>query len=246
MGHEMITALAAGEYLLVYPCVGVKTWRWSERTRLSGDKDPLIEFKLKDEENWRNGYLESETNEVRGVQSSPRGRLTMVNQRLEYHPTSGKPRVLNATEVFTLDSSAAGVPMIDLLNTDWAYSPDELEKEDLDRQDKEVETNHPHVVWRILGVTAARWDVALGTAWDWFTRIVCLWIVFRPCLTGLKTRIVNEMKTRTDVWRNRDEPPERRKRYRTASEDIESDAEVEESARKVEGGAKKKNGKDMG
>ena len=77
--------------------------------------------------------------------------------------------------------------MIDLLNADWAYSPDELEKEDLDRQDKEVETNHPHVVWRILGVTAVRWDVALGTARDWFTRIDCLWIVFRSCFTGLKT-----------------------------------------------------------
>ena len=54
------------------------------------------------------------------------------------------------------------------------------------------------------------------------------------------------MKTRTDVWRNRDEPPERRKRYRIAPEDIESDAEVEESTRKVEGGAKKKSGKEIG
>ena len=102
-----------------------------------------------------------------------------------------------------------------------------------------METNHPHVVWRILGVTAVRWDVALGTARDWFTRIDCLWIVFRSCLTGLKTRIVSEMK-------NRDEPPERRKRYRIAPEDIESDAEVEESTRKVEGGAKKKSGKEIG
>ena len=118
--------------------------------------------------------------------------------------------MINISKVFALDSSAEGIPLVDLLDTDWTYDEEELGYDEMDRQNDGFPQPKPHLAWRILGITEARWDVALTTAWDWFTRIVCLWIVCGACLSTMGKKLRAKMKEKTDQWREmRDQPPRR-------------------------------------
>eukprot|EP00116_Pleurobrachia_bachei_P016816 sb/3477078/ len=105
-------------------------------------------------------FFDSQTNELKLTEtpvdcSLKRARAILLGEKLEYHPVTGEPRVLNTRGATALDNSVTGVTMIDLLDTEWVYSPEELGSEGLDRIDEEegTGTKEPHLAWRVLGIT---------------------------------------------------------------------------------------------
>eukprot|EP00116_Pleurobrachia_bachei_P015303 sb/3475565/ len=85
--------------------------------------------------------------------------------------------------------------MIDLLDTEWVYNPEELGSEGLDRIDEEegTGTKEPHQAWRVLGVTSISWVNAL---WEWFTREVCIWLDIRACRKVPIKMLAKEVETK--------------------------------------------------
>ena len=245
-----ITAVSAGEYIIIYPCLQVKEWKW--RTLAKTDKcyeGLAIEFKLSEESSWIQGFLDSRTNEVRLEEtpvecSKKKAAATLLGGRLEYHPVKGEPRAMNVTGATALDGSVSGVPMIDLLNTDWVYNPEELGSDDLDRQEEEEETRteEPHLAWRVLGITSIAWEEVVDALWEWFTRAVCLWLVVKTCWKVPMRRLIRKLGRREFPKEDRNDSPVGMSGTKRGAENSESTEEIGPKVRKLKGGEKSRGG----
>ena len=182
----------------------VKERKWSTLKKADKLYEGLaIEFKLSEEATWITGFFDSRTSELKLTETPvdcglKRARATLLGGKLEYHPVTGEPRVLNTTGASALDNSVTGVPMIDLLDTEWVYNPEELGSEGFDRIDEEegTGTKEPHLAWQVLGVTSISWEVVVNALWEWFTRVVCVWLVIRACWKVPIKMLAKEVETK--------------------------------------------------
>ena len=195
-GQTDITAIAAGEYLVVYPCKRVAEWRWDDKKPTCEGRIPIL-YKMRKEDKMEDGLLIGGTNEVLREKGETKciGKKTaaLVGGNLTLHQ-GVKRHEINVSGAQVLDNVKDGIPFADFLDTDWVYEDDELDSANVDRQDMTDRDGDPeeqsgvHWVWKVMGVSHVGWDALVDGAWACFTRLVCLGVVISEVTQRLNLR----------------------------------------------------------